>query len=63
MSGGFAGYFFLHYVMKSTDYSTPMRALILVGAIAAQWCRRRSRGHRHRAISAYRPLVVVTPQS
>jgi len=35
MSGGFAGYFFLHYVMKSTDYSTPMRALILVGAIAA----------------------------
>ena len=35
MSGGFAGYFFLHYAMKSTDYSTPIRVLILVGAIAA----------------------------
>jgi branched-chain amino acid transport system permease protein len=35
MSGGFAGYFFLHYTMKSVSVSTPMRVLILIGAIAA----------------------------
>ncbi len=35
MSGGFAGYYFLHYTMKSLTVSTPMRVLILVGAIIA----------------------------
>ncbi len=35
MSGGFAGYYFLHYTMKSLTVSTPMRVLILIGAILA----------------------------
>ena len=35
MSGGFAGYFFLHYTMTSTTESTTMRTLILLGAIVA----------------------------
>jgi branched-chain amino acid transport system permease protein len=35
MSGGFAGYYFLHYTMKSLTVSTPVRALILIGAILA----------------------------
>jgi branched-chain amino acid transport system permease protein len=35
MSGGFAGYFFLHYTMTTTNVSTQMRALILLGAIVA----------------------------
>src|ERR1700722_4380210 len=35
MSGGFAGYYFLHYTMRSLTVSTPMRALILIGAVLA----------------------------
>lgn len=35
MSGGFAGYYFLHYTMRSLTVSTPMRVLILLGAIVA----------------------------
>jgi branched-chain amino acid transport system permease protein len=35
MTGGFAGYFFLHYTMTSVNVSTTMRVLILIGAIAA----------------------------
>jgi branched-chain amino acid transport system permease protein len=35
MSGGFTGYYFLHYTMRSLTVSTPVRALILVGAILA----------------------------
>src|SRR5664280_3602853 len=35
MSGGFAGYYFLHYTMRSITVSTPMRVLILLGAILA----------------------------
>src|ERR1700689_1208359 len=35
MSGGFAGYYFLHYTMRTLVVSTPMRVLILVGAVAA----------------------------
>jgi branched-chain amino acid transport system permease protein len=35
MSGGFAGYYFLHYTLKSLTVSTPMRVLILLGAILA----------------------------
>jgi branched-chain amino acid transport system permease protein len=35
MSGGFAGYFFLHYTMTTTNVSTIMRILILLGAILA----------------------------
>jgi branched-chain amino acid transport system permease protein len=35
MSGGFAGYFFLHYTMTTTDVSTGMRVLFLLGAIVA----------------------------
>ncbi|HVB71840.1 MAG TPA: branched-chain amino acid ABC transporter permease [Acidimicrobiales bacterium] len=35
MTGGFAGYYFLHYTMKTTNVSTGMRVLILVGAIVA----------------------------
>jgi branched-chain amino acid transport system permease protein len=35
MSGGFAGYYFLHYTMKSLTVSTPLRVLILIGAIVA----------------------------
>ena len=35
MSGGFAGYYFLHYTMKTTTVSTPMRVLILIGAVVA----------------------------
>jgi branched-chain amino acid transport system permease protein len=35
MTGGFAGYFFLHYTMKTTNVSTSMRVLILIGAIVA----------------------------
>src|ERR1019366_5302423 len=38
MTGGFAGYFFLHYTMTSTNVSISMRVLILVGAIAASGC-------------------------
>ncbi|HEY5112119.1 MAG TPA: branched-chain amino acid ABC transporter permease [Acidimicrobiales bacterium] len=35
MSGGFAGYFFLHVAMKTTTASTSERVLILIGAIVA----------------------------
>jgi branched-chain amino acid transport system permease protein len=35
MSGGFAGYYFLHYTLRSLTVSTPMRVLILLGAILA----------------------------
>ncbi|HEV2427018.1 MAG TPA: branched-chain amino acid ABC transporter permease [Acidimicrobiales bacterium] len=35
MTGGFAGYFFLHYVMGTSNESTASRVFILVGAIAA----------------------------
>ena len=35
MSGGFAGYYFLHYTMESTNVSTAMRVLILIGAVVA----------------------------
>jgi branched-chain amino acid transport system permease protein len=35
MTGGFAGYFFLHYTMTSSHESTLMRIVILVGAIVA----------------------------
>lgn len=35
MSGGFAGYFFLHYTMTTTNVSTGLRILILLGAIVA----------------------------
>ncbi len=35
MTGGFAGYFFLHYTMPTINVSTPMRVLILIGAIFA----------------------------
>jgi branched-chain amino acid transport system permease protein len=35
MSGGFAGYYFLHYTMRTATISTPMRALILIGAVVA----------------------------
>jgi branched-chain amino acid transport system permease protein len=35
MSGGFAGYYFLHYTMKTTDVSTTLRVLILIGAVVA----------------------------
>jgi branched-chain amino acid transport system permease protein len=38
MTGGFAGYFFLHYTMTSTNVSISMRVLVLVGAIAASGC-------------------------
>jgi branched-chain amino acid transport system permease protein len=35
MSGGFAGYFFLHYAMRSNNIGTAPRALLLIGAIVA----------------------------
>jgi branched-chain amino acid transport system permease protein len=35
MSGGFAGYYFLHYTLTTLTVSTPMRVLILLGAILA----------------------------
>jgi branched-chain amino acid transport system permease protein len=35
MTGGFAGYYFLHYTMRSTNISTSTRVLILIGAIVA----------------------------
>jgi len=34
MTGAFAGYFFLHYSMTGTSFSTPFRFLLLIGAIA-----------------------------
>jgi branched-chain amino acid transport system permease protein len=35
MSGAFAGYYFLHYTMKTTDVSTIARVGILIGAVVA----------------------------
>src|ERR1035438_2018299 len=35
MSGGFAGYFFLHYFMKSNTEPTGTRVLLLLGALIA----------------------------
>ena len=35
MTGGFAGYFFLHATIPNNTASTPMRVVILIGAIAA----------------------------
>lgn len=35
MSGAFAGYYFLHYTMKTTDVSTIARVFILIGAVVA----------------------------
>ncbi|HUZ42543.1 MAG TPA: branched-chain amino acid ABC transporter permease [Acidimicrobiales bacterium] len=35
MSGAFAGYYFLHYTMKTTNVSTTLRVLILIGAVVA----------------------------
>ena len=35
MSGGFAGYFFLHYFMKSNTEPTGTRVLLLLGALVA----------------------------
>jgi len=35
MSGAFGGYYFLHYTMKSTNVSTPLRVIILIGAVVA----------------------------
>ena len=34
MTGAFAGYFFLHYSMTGTSFSTPFRFLLLISAIA-----------------------------
>ena len=35
MSGAFGGYYFLHYTMKTTNVSTTLRVIILIGAVVA----------------------------